>query len=78
VGQFLEQPERVRDSWLGIAAAADSTRIEVLEAKAEAAKAMLLINPPDPVSARRLVEEVLAEDPSHAVAKDVLEKLEDH
>jgi hypothetical protein len=76
VGELLEKPEIVRDACLGIASAGDSTLLEVLEAKAGAAKAMLETTPPDAAGARRLIEEVLAVDPAHAAAGEVLKVIE--
>lgn len=71
VHAFSHKPVLDRDAWLAIAAAGDSTLIEVLEAKAGAAREMLKIPPPDLAAARKLVDEVLAEDPEHAAAKEV-------
>ena len=75
IREFSKKSALTRDSQLGIAAAGDSTLIEVLDAKTEAARAILQIEPPDLTAARKLVDEVLAENPEHAGAKEVLEKI---
>ncbi len=75
IREFSEKPALTRDSHLGIAAAADSTLIEVLDAKTGAALAILQIDPPDLSAARKLVDEVLTENSDHAGAKEVLEKI---
>lgn len=73
--EVTKELELVRDSQLEIAAAADTTLIEALEAKTEAAKVLLRLVPPDPAAARKLIDEVLAENPAHTGAKEVLDKI---
>ena len=73
--QYSPKPLLIRDSNLAIAAAKDSTLIEVLTAKTGAAKAILQIEPMDKGAARKLLHEVLAEDPDNLTAKGVLETI---
>ncbi|MEO5716009.1 MAG: TIR domain-containing protein [Luteolibacter sp.] len=75
VGEFLEKPEMIRDAYLGIAAAQDSTLLEILEAKTEASRQMLATTPQDTAAARKLLDEVLAVNPENAKAKEVLGKI---
>ena len=75
VGEYLSKPEMIRDGFLGIAAAADSTLLEILEAKTEAARQMLEIPPQDTDAVRKLLGEVLAEDPKNAKAKELLDQV---
>lgn len=76
LGELLNKPELIRDAFLGIAAASDSTLLDVLEAKTSAARKMLEIKPVDQAAVRKLLGEVIAEDPDYAGAKELLEKID--
>ncbi|MFD0894350.1 TIR domain-containing protein [Luteolibacter ambystomatis] len=65
----------IRNANLGLAAASDATLIEILDAKAEAAKQCLAMTPPQTDQARALIDEILKENPEHAATLELRKQL---
>lgn len=73
IGQSTNRPAMVREASAAIATSADSPLIDLLNAKFIESGSLLSDEPKDPARARRLLEEILAQDPSREDAKKLLQ-----
>lgn len=73
IGQNAKRPNMVREACSAISASADSPLADVLEAKFIEAGSWLVDEPKDRARSRKLLEEILAEDPDRGDAKNMLE-----